>query len=104
MAHLALFSIVRDEEFENLPPVFSLLEPVMLNPSRWQEAVATQLIHELAQRSPMECAYFLHEIAPFVKPPRARRMMRSFVELFEGEAQERLRISLKENREPEEDV
>lgn len=91
----SLLSIVEDHSFENIPPVFRMVEPFLLDVSREQESVLRLLIAALARRTPIETAYFLQEIIPYFENERSLSLVRSCLEYFEGENKLIVRDSLR---------
>jgi len=91
----SLLSIVEDQSFENIPPVFRMLEPFLLDVSREQESVLRLLIAALAKRTPIETAYFLQEVIPYFENERSLSLVRSCLEYFEDENQLLVRDSLR---------
>jgi hypothetical protein len=94
---VALFSVIEDAAFLNLPPVYRLLEPYLLNPPRQQDNLLRSLGEALAVRSPVETAYFLQEIAPFAIEQRGRRLIRAWAAHFDAEQERQIRRGLAES-------
>ena len=91
----SLLSIVEDKSFENIPPVFRMMSPFLLDVSREQESVLQLLIAALAKRTPIETAYYLQEVIPFFENERSLSLVRSCLEHFEGADQLLVRDSLR---------
>ena len=91
----SLLSVVEDPFFENIPPVFRMVEPFLLDVSRKQESVMRLLIAALSRRTPIETAYFLQEVIPYFENERSLSLVRSCLEYFEGENQLLVRDSLR---------
>lgn len=67
----ALIPLIRDAEFDNLPPVFDLARPVLEeSPSHLQHDI-TELINALYQASPVETTYLLRRIVGSAMKPQA---------------------------------
>ena len=90
----ALFSVIEDQKFENLPPVFRLLEPFLLSFNREQENLLRKLLGALTARTPTETAYFLAEIAPYAREQRSQRLIRACITPFTMEQQREIRRGL----------
>ncbi len=87
----ALTPLVADEQFENLPPVFSLLSPLIQNiPARLYPDLLV-IFETLAQRSPTETAYFFRQILPMAGSPATTRLIRRCIPLFDPSQQAQLR-------------
>lgn len=91
---LSVFSIIEDQGFENLPPVFRLLEPFLLTVKREQENLLRFLLEALAKRTAVETAYYLYEIAPYSTQDRSQRLIRSCLPFFSEELQQLIRRGL----------
>jgi hypothetical protein len=94
----AVVPIVRDPEFENLPPVYRLLSPLM---QYLQPKLQTDLqivIEALAQRSPMETAYFLRQALNIASTPATARLVRRCLPAFAPAQQASLRSALQAAR------
>lgn len=90
----ALVPLVRDKQFENLPPVYGMLSPLLqyLHP-----ALQTDLqiaIEALAQRSPMETIYFLRQSLNIASTPATARLIRRCLPAFAPDQQASLRAAL----------
>lgn len=90
----ALYSVIEDESFENLPPVYRILEPYLFEPRREHDIRLRGVMKALAQRSPVETAYYLYELAPFITSERGQRFVRSCLPLFDETHQSLIREGL----------
>ena len=90
----ALYSVIEDESFENLPPVYRMLEPYLFDPRREHDVRLRGVMKALAQRSPAETAYYLFELAPFITSERGQRFVRSCLPLFDETHQSLIREGL----------
>jgi hypothetical protein len=97
---IALFSVIEDREFENLPPDIRLLEPLLLSVKREQESLLRAVVETLADRTPTETAYFLSEIAPYASEERSQRLIRACLSPFSAEQQRSIRRGLAEAGKP----
>ena len=100
----SLLSVVNDPGFENLPPVFRMLEPFLMDPSRENEAVLRLLIEALIKRTAVETAYFLHEMIPYFDNERSLRLVRACLDQLEGDNQRLVRESLRSKMAMDKDV
>jgi hypothetical protein len=90
----ALIPIIEDEGFENLPPVFRLLSPlVQSSPSALQTDLHAAL-ETLARRTPIETAYFLRQALSMAPGPNLARLVRRSMPFFDPPQQESLRAAL----------
>ncbi len=90
----ALIPIIEDEAFENLPPVFRLLSPLV---QRSPAALQTDLhaaLETLARRTPIETAYFLRQALSMSPGPSVARLIRRCLPLFDPYQQASLRAAL----------
>jgi len=90
----ALVPLIQDERFDNLPPVFSLVSPLLQQiPTRLYPDIYT-VLEALAKRSPAETVYFLRQILPMASGPATARMVRRCMPLFNAAQQASLRTAL----------
>jgi len=90
----ALTPLVEDEQFENLPPVFSLVSPLIQNiPARLYPDLLV-IFEALARRSPTETAYFFRQVLPMASSPATTRLIRRIIPLFNPAQQAQLRAAL----------
>jgi hypothetical protein len=90
----ALVPLVEDEQFENLPPVFNMISPLVQNipPRLYPDLYAT--LEVLARRSPLETAYFFRQVLPMAGGPATARLVRRCLTLFSPAQQASLRAAL----------
>jgi hypothetical protein len=92
----ALCTVVDDPEYENLPPIFILLGPVVQSAPTALHPNLVQLTSSLARRSPAETAYFLRRMLAGAQEPSITRLIRRCLPAFPPELQTRLRDTLLE--------
>ena len=91
---LAVTTLARDRNFENLPAIFTLTGPLLTqSPGELQTELRTLLI-QLARRSPTETAFFLRQVIGLQPPPMLLRIIRRCLPEFPLETQTRLRSLL----------
>jgi hypothetical protein len=92
----ALLSVAADPDFENLPPVFRMLGPYVQEPTEATVPNLLKVLEALAERSPMETAYFLRRQVLAVSEPKqaSLRLVRQCLPLLPSEAQDGLRSAL----------
>ncbi len=90
----ALTPLVRDEQFENLPPVFTMLSPLVQDiPARLYPDLLV-IFEALARRSPTETAYFFRQVLSNAGSPATTRLIRRCMPLFTPTQQAQLRAAL----------
>lgn len=72
----ALLPLIRDEEFENLPPIFAAVSPVLQSAAPAVQAELLEVTRALARRSPAETTFFLKQILSMAPAPAVTRMAR----------------------------
>jgi hypothetical protein len=87
----AIFPVIRDREFENLPPVFRMLSPLIQNPNTLFLVDIADVIQELAHRSPYETAFLLRNCLGQSHNPLTARLIRRCLPAFPVEIREDLR-------------
>ncbi len=97
MGLTALRTLVEDRKFENLPAVFSLLEPLVQAAPPALLPEVSNLVGALAARSPVETAYLLRHALVVSQAQNLPRLIRRCLGHFPPEAQERLREALRAN-------
>jgi len=94
MGLTALLPLVQDRNFENLPPIFRLISPVVQNPSPVYQNELVELINALAKREPVETAYFIRQSLNLVLPQSTLRIFRRCLPSFDDQTQASLRSLL----------
>ncbi len=91
----ALLPLINDPEFENLPPVFELVEPIIEAAPATLQPDIEELILALYQASPTETTYFLKQILEKSENPQTAITMRRISPAFPPALQENLRPLLR---------
>ncbi len=90
----ALLPFIRDPAFENMPVIFNLITgPLQEQPKTLQREL-TDVLAELAKKSPTETAYFLRQILSLSSKPDLVRLVRRCLPGFPEETQNKLRSVL----------
>ncbi len=87
----AMLPAIRDREFENLPPLFQMIEPLLKSPLPAWQIELTEVLQALADRSPVETAYLLRQALASSNHTLTIRIIRRLLPLFSLEEQNRLR-------------
>ncbi len=90
----AVVPIVRDLAFENLPPIYRMLGPLLQSPTSALQTDLQIAIETLARRSPMETVYFLRQTLSISSTPATSRLIRRCLPAFEPAQQTSLRAAL----------
>jgi hypothetical protein len=91
----ALLPAIHDREFENLPPVYQMVSPLVQTPSPSLQSELDITIQALARRSPTETAYFLRQVLGTGTGINTVRMVRRALPAFSEELQEGLKTAMK---------
>ncbi len=87
----AMLPAIQDREFENLPPLFRMIEPFLKSPLPALQTEIVEILQALANRSPIETAYLLRQALAVSNHPLTVRIVRRLLPLFSPEEQNRLR-------------
>ncbi len=87
----ALLPLVQDRNFENLPPIYRLISPVVQNPSPVYQNELVDLIGVLAKREPVETAFFIRQSLNLGLPQSTLRIFRRCLPAFDDPTQASLR-------------
>ncbi|PKO12334.1 MAG: hypothetical protein CVU39_24620 [Chloroflexi bacterium HGW-Chloroflexi-10] len=87
----ALQILAEDNQFENLPTVFSMLTQAFLNPLEATTNSLVGLVQKLAERSPIETAYHLRNIYLNSSTEKINRLIRRCIPFLPEEQQFSLR-------------
>ncbi len=90
----ALIPLIQDRAFENLPPIFSMLSPIMPSISATLQTELQIVMRALIKRSPVEAAYFLRQALSVSVQPSTARLVRHCLPEFGPEQQASLRAAL----------
>jgi hypothetical protein len=91
----ALRSLVDDAEYENLPPLFNLLFPLVRAAPQNLFNELSSLLTSLAKRAPTETAYFLRQVLASPTGRDTPRLTRRIMPLLSDAQQESLKSAIK---------
>jgi hypothetical protein len=94
----ALVPLIASEDFDNLPPIFELAEPIIKASPAALQFDLQELITALYNASPDETAYFLQQILKATKSPLPAVSLRRMSAELPPELQLSLREMLREKR------
>jgi hypothetical protein len=92
----ALLPLVQDHEFENLPPIFRLIQTFMYVEKPYLVTDLQEVIVALDRRTTGETVYFLRQIIYLHPEPEVMRLMRRLLPLLSADAQAILRGVIKQ--------
>jgi hypothetical protein len=95
MALRALLPAIRDRQFENIPPIYQVIGPLLQSPTAAVQGNLVDVIEALARRSPTETAYFLRQAVSLNPNPASLRLVRRALPAFPEHVQEGLRSVMK---------
>ncbi len=87
--------LVEDASFENLPAVFHLIAPLVMNVETVLEVDLLVVLHALAQRSPQETAYFMRQSLIMSDRPAVNSLVWQSLRAFPPEIEANLRELLR---------
>ena len=91
----ALLPLVKNPAFENLPPIFTLIEPVIeAAPTTLQKDIQN-IILALYKDAPTETSYFLKNLIKKSENPKTRILLRRILPALPPPLQENLQKELK---------
>jgi hypothetical protein len=91
----ALLPLVRDPHYEDLPPIFPLVQPLFRSAPPPLLPVLQNLLEALARRSSVETAYILRQILTMQRPPALSRLVRRCLPAFDPAEQAMLKSLLR---------
>lgn len=91
---LALLSLLKDRQFENLPQVFNICTPLFQGKIKGLSHELSRVLEALAQRSPAELAYYVRQLIGSAASDDLRRLIRRCLPAFPDAVQERIRPML----------
>ena len=94
----ALVPLISSEEFDNLPPIFEIVEPILKAAPAALQFDLQELITTLYHASPDETAYFLQQILKRTKSPLPAVALRRMSPELPLDLQTSLREMLREKR------
>jgi hypothetical protein len=92
----ALVPLISSAEFDNLPPIFEIIEPILKAAPAGLQFDLQELITTLYEASPDETAYFLQQILKGTKSPLPAVSLRRMLPELPQELQVSLREMLRE--------
>jgi DNA alkylation repair enzyme len=91
----ALLPLTKDDNFENFPAFFSMIQPLTENTPKTLRPDLLEVLANLAHRSPQETAYFLHDCLKSPGSTDVPWLIRKIVDQFPPDLQESLRQSIR---------
>lgn len=94
VANLGVYALIpaaREKEFENLPLIFQMIQPLMENPAPSIRTALIALLQILAKRTPSETLFFLKHHLRITDQPAVPRLARRVISAFDKEYQDRLK-------------
>jgi hypothetical protein len=95
MALRALLPAIRDRQFENVPPIYQIIGPLLSSPIAAVHGNLLEALEALARRAPTETAYFLRQAISLNPNPAVLRVVRRALPAFPEDVREGLRAVLK---------
>ena len=87
----AMLSVIRDEDFENTPPLFRMLTPRMLKIVPENQAILAEVLKAMAERLPNEAAFYFRQFIIRSDIPETNlRLLRKMMPLLPNELQRTL--------------
>jgi hypothetical protein len=90
----ALLPLINDRSFENLPPIFRLISPLLQTAPVPLQPLLQDVMAALVDRSPQEALFFLKQILTIAATPATNRLIRRLLPLFSTSNQASLRLAL----------
>ncbi len=91
----AALPAVRNREFENLPPIYQMVSPLVQTPTPRLQGELDTIVEALAKRSPVETAYFLRQVLGMGAGSNTIRLVRRALPFFSDNLQEGLKTAIK---------
>jgi hypothetical protein len=91
----ALLPLVVDKEFENIPPIFTMLFPLVSRASTLLFNDLSAVLVRLAERTPTETVYFLRQLLSSPTGKNTPRLVRRILPLLSPEYQVSVKAALK---------
>lgn len=91
-----LLTVIQDPRVENLPPIFTLIQPLVRSSHHDLRPELIDILQAFAQRSPKETAFFLQQTIDLPNSPDAPWNTRQVLSKFPLDLQSNLRIILRE--------
>lgn len=90
----ALLPLLKDPNFENLPPIYEMLRPVIEAAPPLLQGELTELLNTLYRASPIETQYYLKQIIVLSNNPQTRLTLRRMLPALDAPLAEALRETL----------
>jgi hypothetical protein len=90
----ALLPLIQDRDYQNLPPVFSSISPLLQSAPAAIQVELIEVISALARRTPKETVYYLRQVLTVGQGAGADRLIRKALPAFDAESQSSLRSAL----------
>ena len=87
----ALLPMIEDRRFENMPPIFKLIQPIIESAPGILQTDIGNLINALYKDSPSETEYFLREVLENSSNPLTVATLRRLMPTFPKDLQANLR-------------
>lgn len=97
LAVQGVIPLIDDENFENLPAIFTFITPLVINPSSEFQFDLLTVIQHLAKRSEVETVYYLKKAISLSTDPGMPRFIRRSLEFFSPAMQTSLRNASRES-------
>lgn len=91
----ALLPMINDPKFENLPPIFELVGPVLEEAPSALQTDLGEMLNALYRDAPSETDYFLHEVLKGTSNPLTPVIIRRMLKSFPQELQDSLREAVR---------
>lgn len=92
----ALLPLLKDPNFENLPPVYEMIRPVLEAAPPLLQGELTELVNALYKASPVETQYYLKQIIALSPNPQTRLTLRRMLPGMEPALADALRDPLRQ--------
>jgi hypothetical protein len=90
----ALLPLIRDPDYQNLPPVFGSISPLLQSAPGAIQVELIEVISALARRTPKETVYYLRQVLTVAQGTGATRLIRKALPAFDAEGQASLKSAL----------
>lgn len=90
----ALLPLIQDRDYDNLPPVFSSISPLLQSAPAAIQVELIEVISALARRTPRETVYYVRQVLTVAQGTAAARLIRKTLPAFDAEGQASLKIVL----------
>ena len=90
----ALLPMIQDRDYDNLPPIFSSISPLLQSAPAPIQVELIEVISALARRTPKETVYYLRQVLTVAQGTAAARLIRKTLPAFDAEGQASLKSVL----------